>query len=216
LEFEPNAALRTKDGQIYFGGVKGFNAFYPHKISNNNYIPPIYLTSLQIFNKKVGVGKESPLEEDISYLKTLELSHRQNTFSIDFAALNFTASENNQYAYKLEGWDKDWIIAGSENRASYTNVSPANYTFMVKASNNDGVWNPEITTLEVIIHPPFWATWWFRAIAFILILTGIRTFYQFRDAWQFSNLRSNKKKNFIRNNCSFLPIFHTNYERHFL
>jgi hypothetical protein len=83
LEFEPNAALRTKDGQIYFGGVKGFNAFYPHKISNNNYIPPIYLTSLQIFNKKVGVGKESPLEEDISYLKTLELSHRQNTFSID-------------------------------------------------------------------------------------------------------------------------------------
>lgn len=203
LEFEPNAALRTKDGQIYFGGVKGFNTFYPHKIFNNNYIPPIYLTSLQIFNKKVSVGKDSPLEEDISYLKTLELSHKQNTFSIDFAALNFTASENNQYAYKLEGWDKDWIIAGSENRASYTNVSPANYTFMVKASNNDGVWNPEVTMLEVIVHPPFWATWWFRAIAFILMLTGIRTFYQFRRRMAIQQLKEQQKEELHQDQLQF-------------
>ncbi len=195
LEFEANAYLKTKDGEMFFGGVNGFNSFYPENIRTNAFVPPVYITDFQIFNKKILPGEpDSPLEDDISLTKKIKLSYKQSTFSLGFAALNYTALENNQYAYKLEGWDKDWNYAGNERKASYTNVSPATYTFRVKASNNDGVWNEEGPAIIITITPPFWITWWFRLLVFLLIASGIVAFYRFRRRLEFSKLEERKKE----------------------
>ncbi|EHQ31190.1 hybrid sensor histidine kinase/response regulator transcription factor [Mucilaginibacter paludis] len=169
LEFEANAFLKTRDGQLLFGGVNGFNAFYPHSISVNQFIPPVYITNFQIFNKKVIAGeKDSPLQKDVSLTSQINLTYRQSDFSFNYASLNYTSSDNNQYAYKLEGLDKTWNYVGNQKKANYTNLSPGTYTFRVKASNNDGVWNEKGASLKIVIAPPFWKTWWFT-----LLIAGI-------------------------------------------
>jgi len=165
MEFEANAFLKTRDGQIYFGGVNGFNSFYPSEIQVNAFVPPVFVTDLQVHNKLVVGGRSELLDNDISFTDEFKLNYKQTTFSLGFAALNYTASENNHFVYKLEGWDKDWITAGVEQRASYTNVTPGTYRFIIKASNNDGVWNEKGHIIEVVITPPFWQTWWFRLLA---------------------------------------------------
>src|SRR5690606_21444027 len=104
------------------------------------------------------------LDTDISFAETINLSWKEATFSFGFAALNYTASENNRFLYKLEGWDRDWIAADGERKVTYTNVTPGRYTFRVKASNNDGLWNEAGRELTIIITPPFWQTWWFRLL----------------------------------------------------
>ncbi|MEI9945340.1 MAG: two-component regulator propeller domain-containing protein [Chitinophagaceae bacterium] len=195
LEFEANAYLKTKDGEIFFGGVNGFNSFYPENIKINTFIPPVYITDFQIFNKKIVSGeKNSPLESDISFAKNIRLSYKQSTFSFGFAALNYTALENNQYAYKLEGWDKDWNYAGNERKASYTNLSPDTYIFHVKASNNDGVWNEEGPTITMVITPPFWETWWFRTLVVIGIVAGSIAFYRFNRRLELRKLEESKRE----------------------
>lgn len=195
LEFEANAYLKTKDGQLFFGGVNGFNTFYPENIRTNTFIPPVYMTDFQIFNKPIIAGeKDSPLKSDISFTDKIKLSYKQSTFSFGFAALNYTALENNQYAYKLEGWDNDWIYAGNERKASYTNLSPAKYTFRVKASNNDGVWNEQGPSLSITITPPFWATWWFRALMVVTILSGVIVFYRFKRRLELRKLEERKRE----------------------
>lgn len=195
LEFEANAYLKTRDGQMYFGGVNGFNCFYPENIKTNTFIPPVYITDFQIFNKKIIAGeKDSPLKTDISLTDKIRLSYKQSTFSFGFAALNYTALENNQYAYKLEGWDDDWNYVGNERKASYTNLSPGNYTFRVKASNNDGVWNENGPSILITITPPFWETWWFRALFIITIVSAITAFYQFKRRLELRKLEESKRE----------------------
>lgn len=194
MEFEANAYLKTKDGQIYFGGVNGFNSFYPGDITVNAFVPPVFVTDLQVHNKPVIGGIDQLLDQDISYTNKLKLSYKQATFSFGFAALNYTASENNHFLYKLENWDSDWITAGIEQRASYTNVSPGTYTFTVKASNNDGVWNEKGYTIQVIITPPFWATWWFRLIVIAALVTGGIYIYRIRRKIQLQRYEEEKKE----------------------
>jgi signal transduction histidine kinase/ligand-binding sensor domain-containing protein/DNA-binding response OmpR family regulator len=195
LEFEANAYLETTDGQLFFGGLNGFNCFYPDDIKTNSFIPPVYITDFQLFNKKIQAGeKKSPLKLDITLTKKIDLSYKQSTFSLGFAALNYTASENNQYAYMLEGWDKDWIYAGSERKASYTNLSPGKYTFRVKASNNDGVWNENGPSVKIIISPPFWATWWFRTLLFAAIAAVVIGYFQFRRRLELRKLEEQKRE----------------------
>lgn len=173
LEFEANAFLKTKKGEMFFGGVNGFNSFFPEEIKTNRFIPPVYITEFQIFNNRMLPGvKDSPLDKDISFSKAIELTYKQSTFSFSFAGLNYTAPENNKYAYKLEGFDKDWNYAGNTKKAFYTNLDPGDYVFRVKASNNDNAWNTAGTAVSIHISPPFWATWWFRFFIAI-ILTGI-------------------------------------------
>ena len=194
LEFEANAYLKTKDGQMFFGGVNGYNAFYPENIKTNSFIPPVYVTDFNIFNKRIVPGENnSVLQNDISLTKEIKLSYRQSTFSFGFAALNYTALENNQYAYKLENWDKDWNYESNERKASYTNLSPGKYTFRVKASNNDGVWNEQGSSLIVIITPPFWNTWWFKALIIISTITSLIVFYRFRRNLELRKLEEKKK-----------------------
>ena len=170
LEFEVGSCMKAKNGELFFGGVNGFNVFYPDNIKLNPYVPPVYLTDLQILNKSIAVGDEdSPLKKDISQTKEMYLDHDQSTFSFLFSALNYVAPENNQYAYKLENFDKNWIKAGTERKASYTNIDPGDYTFRVRASNNDGLWNDNGTSVTIHITPPYWATWWFRLLLFIVL-----------------------------------------------
>jgi len=204
LEFEANAYLKTRDGEIFFGGLNGFNAFYPENIKLNTFIPPVYITDFQLFNKKISVGdKGSPLEKEISETKAITLSYQQSTFSFGFAALNYTALENNQYAYKLEGLEKDWNYIGAGRRASYTDLRPGQYVFRVKASNNDGVWNEQGPSIVITITPPFWETWWFRALVCIILISIVIMIYRFKQKLEWRRLEESKKEEMHQTQLQF-------------
>lgn len=180
-DFWHRSALKLSGGEFLFGGMNGFNLFHPDSLQPNSLVPQVYLTDFQIFNKQVIPGSEdSPLEKHISATKAITLSHKQSVFSFEFVGLNYIISKKNQYAYKLEGFDKDWNYVGSHRSATYTNLDPGEYTFKVKASNNDGVWNETGTALSVVVTPPYWQTWWFRALAVLLIVGGAVSFYRVR------------------------------------
>lgn len=175
LEFEANAYLKARNGEMFFGGTKGFNSFFPQDIKTNKFIPPVYLTEFRIFNQLILPHESgSVLENDISYTKEIYLDYDQATISFRFAALNYVANENNNYAYKLEGEDDNWIDIGHAQQAFYTNLDPGTYTFSVKAANNDNVWNNTGTSVKIVISPPFWGTWWFR---FLVIATTLYLIY---------------------------------------
>ena len=153
-EFNQRAYHRGRSGMLYFGGTSGLNAFRPDAIKKNGFVPPIELTSLRVFDTEVALKNAAP------YVEKLELAHDDNYFSFEFAALSFRRSDQNRYAYKLEGFDRDWIDAGSRRYASYTNVPAGSYVLRVKGSNSDGVWNEEGVAVPVHIAPPPWGTSW--------------------------------------------------------
>src|SRR5690606_15771445 len=166
-EFNEASYFISKKGELFFGGMNGITAFFPEDITDNKFIPPVYLTSFQVF------GKEISSSNTLVHKKEITLSYFQNFFSFEFAALNYTSPEKNKYAYKLEGFDKDWhYVSSSQRFGSYTNLDPGEYTLQIKASNNDGLWNEEGVSAAIIITPPFWMTWWFRALL-IILLAGI-------------------------------------------
>ena len=168
--FIQKAWYQTAQGEMFFGGINGFNVFHPDSIRDNPFIPPVRITDLQIFNKSVAIGKDSPLRQHITESKEITLSYQQSVFTFAFAALNYTQPEKNQYAYKLEGFDKDWNYVAARRTATYTNLDAGDYTFRVKASNNDGIWNEQGTSLIIHILPPWWETSWFRTLAGLAIL----------------------------------------------
>ncbi|MEJ7587599.1 MAG: two-component regulator propeller domain-containing protein [Ferruginibacter sp.] len=178
--FKPKASYQSPGGEMFFGGENGFNSFYPDSIKDNDFIPPVYFTGLQVFNKPVGIGGDSPLKQAASEVKEITLFYRQSVFTIEFAALNFTQPERNSYAYILEGFDKEWNDAGNKRSATYTNLNPGTYTFKVKGSNNDGVWNEKGAEVKITILPPFWLTWWFMLAIFLLIAGSAVGFYKGR------------------------------------
>jgi len=164
-EFNSGSCYKDSKGRMYFGGINGFNMFSPEDIKDNRYIPPIFLTSLKVFNKEVKLNK------DISCLNELRLRYNQNFISFQFAALDYTIPEKNRYAYKLEELDKNWIYTDSKMRyANYTDLDPGYYIFKVKGSNNDGIWNEKGLSIKIIITPPFWKTWWFTSFAIIVFV----------------------------------------------
>ncbi len=161
LDFRRNSALKAKNGEMFFGGSNGLNSFFPANIKTNKHIPPVYITDFQIFNKPVIPGSNSFLKGDIQETKEITLTYKEAVFSFEFSAINYILTENNQYAYKMDGFEKHWNYVGSKRTATYTNLDPGEYTFRVKASNNDGVWNEKGASIKIIITPPYWATWWF-------------------------------------------------------
>ncbi|MBT1689756.1 hybrid sensor histidine kinase/response regulator [Dawidia soli] len=179
-EFIPNAALKTRDGKMIFGGNNGFNFFHPDSVKDNRDIPPVYVTGFQLFNKPVEIGEDSPLKKHICVVKEITLSYEHSVFSFEFAALSYISPEKNQYAYKMEGFDKEWIYAGTQNSATYTNLNPGEYVFKVKASNNDGFWNEQGTSVRILIPPPFWLTWWFRTLVGLAITGAVLLFFRIR------------------------------------
>ncbi|MDM8557476.1 two-component regulator propeller domain-containing protein [Candidatus Parabeggiatoa sp. HSG14] len=161
---------KNRHRELFFGGINGFNTFYPTQIHDNAYIPPIVITKFEIFNKPVSIGGDSPLQQHISEIHEITLSYQQSFFSFEFAALNFIQSEKNVYAYQLEGFDKDWNYIGTRRNAYYTNVPDGTYLFHVQGSNNDKVWNEEGTVVKIVILPPLWKTWWAYTLYVIAIL----------------------------------------------
>lgn len=166
---------KGKDGMLYFGGDDGFTAFDPRKLTSNRHIPPIVITQIKLFDKPLPGAELS---------STIDLDYNENFLSFEFAALDYTNPAKNQYAYQLAGLDRQWIYSESRRYISYTNLEPGTYTFQVKGSNNDGLWNQKGTFIRVIIHPPWWQTTWFRLVAAIglilLVILAIRIYTQTR------------------------------------
>ncbi len=179
-QFKPHSACLGQDGQLYFGGSNGFNVFHPDSLQYNTFIPPVYLTDLQVFNKSITVNdKDSILRQDISEAKQITMSYSHSVFTVEFAALNFTLPEKNLYAYKLDGFDTQWNYVGRKRTATYTNLDPGEYELHVKATNNDGLWNEQGTSVKIIIKPPFWLTWWFRTA--LVIIAGSIVYLSIRS-----------------------------------
>lgn len=165
-EFSPVTRARAPDGRLFFGGPHGLSVFDPAKLIDNPRPPPVILTEFDLFNEPAAIGgKNSPLQKAINFSSEITLRHNQSVFRLQFAALDFTAPQKNQYAYILQPFDERWQYTDAKRRwATYTNLDPGDYTFRVKASNNDGVWNEQGVALHIRILPPWWNTLWFRAL----------------------------------------------------
>ncbi len=177
-QFWERSAYKTKYGQLIFGGESGIVLFKPDEIVDNTTIPDVYITGIKLFNKPLEIGQfDSILKKNIIKTKYITLKYNQNIFSFEFVAINYIANNNNNYAYKMEGFDKDWDYVGNKHEVTYTNLDPGEYTFKVKASNNDGYWNNKGAAIKLTILPPFWATWWFRLLIILIIISLILSFY---------------------------------------
>ncbi len=184
-QFFGQSFLKTRNGEIYFGGYNGFNFFKPENLKNNNYNSPVYITDLQIFNKSVNPETpDSPLEQQITETEQITLTAKQSMFSLSFAATNYTFSANTQYAYKLEGFDKEWNYVGNKRSATFTNLDAGDYRFLVKASNNDGIWNNKYAALRITVLPPWYQTWYAYLfyICFCVALIYLYLRYRIREA----------------------------------
>lgn len=179
-EFNTGAYFKSRSGEMFFGGIKGLTFFYPQKITDNPHIPNVVITGLKIFNREIGPETDPDiLSRVIGQARDITLSYRQNVITFEFAALDFSASSRNQYAYRIMGLNDDWIPSGTVRSATYTNLPPGDYVFQVKGSNNDGIWNEQGARLAIHIDPPPWLTWWayiLYAVAILGALYGVRRY----------------------------------------
>ena len=186
-EFLTDAAFIASDGTVYFGGGNGATYFKPEKIIKNPTPPSIAITSV----KKDGVpeilGLNTPTQEQMN------ITYKDRGVSFDFTALNFTRTEKNRYAYKMDGYDPGWLDAGSRRFVSYTNLPSGDYVFRVKGSNNDGVWNEEGTSVAITVFPPPWATWWAYTAYVALLGLGIYVFVGYRERTHKREIEENRK-----------------------
>jgi two-component sensor histidine kinase len=176
-------AYKDADGKLYFGTDSyGFFCFKPEDLKDNNYKAPVYITDLKLFNTSIRPrDADSILKEPIELTQQITLSYDQNDLSLEFAALNYIHPEKNQYKYKLENYNKDWITTDAARRfAKYTNLNPGKYVFKVRAANNDGIWSPQEASLIIIITPPFWQTWWFRTLVGLAVAALVYGVYRYR------------------------------------
>jgi len=173
-EFNSKAFSKSSDGELLFGGINGLNHFYPEDIERNLKPPPVIIKKVLLYDSlivsNVGFG----------YDKIFEFSYDQNLLSFEFAALDYINPAKNKYRYMLEGVNESWISNGSKRYVTFPNISPGEYTFTVTGSNNDQVFNEDGVSFSFIIHPPFWATWWFRAVMLIAFLSIIYSIYKSR------------------------------------
>jgi signal transduction histidine kinase/ligand-binding sensor domain-containing protein/CheY-like chemotaxis protein len=174
-EFNSNSYYKDINGRFYFGGIAGLVSFHPDSLDDNVFNPPLYLTSFKVFDN------EYELDTAIAFKRVITLNYNQNYFSFDFIALNFLNPQKIRYSYKLEGFDRDWIYSPKRKFASYTNLEPGVYNFMVKVSNNNGVWTDDYVSVKIIIKPPIWKQTWFYIVAVLLILFTIRLFIFLRE-----------------------------------
>lgn len=173
------ACCKSKSGEMFFGGINGFNAFFPDSIIDDPYQPDVVITGFKISNRSVSIGEEidglTILEKHISETNEIELSYKHTTLSFEYVGLHYAAPDSNQYAYKMEGLDRDWNYVGRRRFALYPNLDPGHYVFKVKASNNDNVWNETGASINIYIPLPYWRQWWFLVLLgaiFISMLVG--------------------------------------------
>ncbi len=186
-DFNFASSYKNDAGIVFLGSTEGLNYFYPADIKLSTYMPPLLITDFQIFNRSIKVGNNSPLKSSLYQTEEIILSYTQNVFSFQFAALDYTSPQKIHYAYKMEGFDNDWVNSGSRRFVTYTNLNPGNYVFKVKSTNSDGVWNENVKELKVTITPPWWQTLWaigFYALIFMLGVWGIFKFQTYRSRLQ--------------------------------
>ncbi len=177
IEFQPDGNLITKSQDILFGGVNGFVIFNPADLLDNPNVPNIVFKELRIANELIKPGlKQSPLKQSLSQTNEISLNHYQNPFSLSFVALNLVDAPKNNYLCFLEGYDEEWYTPGLSGIVHIHNLKAGWYTFHVKGSNNDGVWNEEGISLDIRIRPPWWFSIWAYGI-YILIFVGLLLFY---------------------------------------
>lgn len=172
FEFNAGAYYQNSHGRMYFGGIRGFNAFFPERVEDNPLIPQVVITAFKKFNQTE--------RKDLQPGEKITLLHTDNFISFEFAALDYSAPEKNQYAYQLVGFDKDWVNAGNRRYTSYTNLRGGTYTFRVIGSNQDGVWNSEGASVEIYVIPPIWERWWFIGAAGLLLVSAAFGGYRYR------------------------------------
>ncbi len=189
-KFSPKTAIANEHGELFFGGEHGLNAFFPQTLRDNPHVPSIVITDFQLFNQSIRPGETcyipskkmggqvvqkalaSPLQAAITETQKIVLPYNADVFQFSFAALDFSLPEKNQYAYMMDGFDREWIYAGARNTVQYTSLPAGRYTFRVKGSNNDGLWNDEGTSIDIQILPPLWGTWFFRFLLVAALAGG--------------------------------------------
>ncbi len=181
-EFNSGACQGGREGRLYFGGIHGFNVFDPGEIQDNPVPPPVAITAMRIFNE--------PAKVDLSGQAPVQLSYQQNFIAFEFTGLDFHAPQKNRYAYKLDGVDRDWVQAGERRYASYTNLSGGSYTFRVKATNSDGVWNEMGVALPIQVTPPLWQTTTFRLTLAALLTVALLLV----GRWRMQSVRAQNRR----------------------
>lgn len=172
-------SLLTSKGEIVLGGPGGLRIYNVNQLRQNENPPPVVLTEFSIYTKPIAIGAEDGfLDKSINLADQITLTHKESMIGFNYAALNFRDSDKNQYAYKLEGFDDDWREVGTKRQAVYTNLSAGNYTFRVRGSNNDGVWNEEGASIKIRQLPPPWLTWWAKTIYALIIIGIVARFIQ--------------------------------------
>ena len=173
-EFNSGAGFKSRSGEMFFGGIYGFNYFRPEHVRDNPTIPAVAITGFRRGNRYENVRDSGTvLRTTISETDTLRLSYRDAVLTFEFAALEYSAPAKNRYAYRMVGFNDEWFESGAVRSATYTNLPPGRYTFQVRASNNDGVWNEQGTSLAVVILPPWWRAWWAYALYGALALAAL-------------------------------------------
>ncbi len=172
-EYNGNSSGQTWDGWMAFGGIDGFNFFHPDSVNRSATAPRIVFTEFRV------QGVSRPYVDG-----EIHLDHDENNFSFEFAALDFFRNQENQYAYKMDGIDKDWVMCGNRRFVSYPDLKPGTYTLHVKACNSYGVWNENGISKTIIIAAPWWGTWWFRILTLLAFLSGVYVLYRYRLAQQ--------------------------------
>jgi signal transduction histidine kinase/DNA-binding response OmpR family regulator/ligand-binding sensor domain-containing protein len=179
-EFNTNALARLANGNLVFGGVNGVNVFDPQKVLEGNFMPDVFITSIQIGNKVLIPGDQTGvLTETIENTRAIKLTHLQDVVTLEFSSLDFTSPQQNKYRYQLVGIDKDWVESGIRRTATYLHLPAGNYTFKVQGSNSQGIWSDHLAKLEIIVLPPWWSSWWAYMVYVLLVGLAIRAFLNF-------------------------------------
>ncbi|RPH34141.1 MAG: GHKL domain-containing protein [Bacteroidales bacterium] len=208
IEFNAGACYKSSDGRLYFGGTRGFTAFYPEEIKDDTIPPRVIISGIKLFGKDVSILPSSLdslykagdwaikhkgsyfMHQNITYSNQIKLNHKDNYISIEFAALHFDAPEKNTFKYRMVGFDDDWIYSGNIRVATYNNLPHGDYKFEVLAANPDGYWSHESSSIKIVIIPPFWKTTFFIVLVVLSILLLGILYIRLRE----SNLRRAKEK----------------------
>ena len=191
-QFNFSSAFKDKNGRMYFGSAKGLVRFHPAEFKQDNFTPPVFLTGLQINNQDVKIAQDgSPLKQSLSYSDKITLNNDQSTFSIDFTALGYTAPQNLEFAYILDGLSSKWTYGKGNRRANFTKLKPGTYIFRVKASSSSGIWNKTERKLTIEILPPWWASG--MAFTTYVVLALLLVYYLFQNYHKRIEIKNRRK-----------------------